>query len=203
MDTKFLSTFFLQNLECLKNLLSSHTIFGIPGIVHDIIADLKHSARIITAADHFRNISDCFLHTLNMSDIIQVNNSTDLIGILKLFLRCIIGRKHNIPFLAADCFGHHQLCHGRTVTATAIFLKNFDQKRVRSCLYCKKLFKSFIPCKCFFYCFRILTDSFLIIKVKRSRKLCGNLLELIQSDKWYFLHNNLSSCFLLLVYMCI
>ena len=33
MDTEFLGTFFLQNLECFKNLFCCHTIFGISRII--------------------------------------------------------------------------------------------------------------------------------------------------------------------------
>ena len=111
MDTEFLSTFLFQNPECIKNLLSSHTIFGISGIIHNIIADLKHSARIITAADYLRNISHSSFHTFNVCDIIQIYDSADLICIFKLFFRCIIRRKHHISFFTSDRFGHHQLCH--------------------------------------------------------------------------------------------
>ena len=36
------------------------------------------------------------------------------------------------------------------VTTTAIFLKNLDQIRVRSCFYSKKFFESLVPCKSLF-----------------------------------------------------
>ena len=199
MDTEFLGTFRFQSLECFKDLLGSHTIFCISWVVHDVIADLKHSARIVTAADHFRNISDSSLYALDMSNIIQVDDSTDLICIFELFFRCIIGREHNVSFFASDCFGHHQLCHGRAVTSTAILLKNFDQEWVWSCLYSEEFFETFVPCKCFFYCFGILTDAFFIIKMERGWKLFVDFLELLQGDKWYFFHNNLVSSYFLCI----
>ena len=199
MDTKFFSTFCFQSLECFKNLLGSHTIFCISRVIHDIIADLEYSARIVTAADHFWDISDSSLYTFNMSDIIKVDDSTNLICIFKLFFRCIIGREHDVTLFASDCFGHHQFCHGRAVTSASILLKNFDQKWIRSCFYSEEFFETFVPCKCFFYCSGILTDAFFIIKMKRCRKLFVNLLEFLQGDKWYFFHNNLLSSYFLCI----
>ena len=199
MDTEFLGTFFLQDLECFKNLLCCHTIFGISGVVHNIVADLKHSARIITTADHLRNISYGSFYALDMCDIIKIDDPADFICIFEFFFRCIIGRKHDISLFASDCFGHHQLCHGRTVTATAILLKDLDQKWIWSCLHSKEFFEALIPCKCFFHCLCILADTFFIIKMERCRKLRSDFLKFIQGDKWYFFHNNLFSSYFLCI----
>ena len=112
MNSKFPGAFTLQDAECIKNLFRSHAIFGIPRIIHNIIADLEHSTWIVTAADDLRNLSNSFLYTLNMSDVIKIDNSTDLICIFKLFIRSVIRGKHNVSLLASDSFGKHQFCHG-------------------------------------------------------------------------------------------
>ena len=57
MDAELFCPFCLQNAECLKNLLGCHTVFGISRIVHNIGADFKQSARVITAADFLRNVA--------------------------------------------------------------------------------------------------------------------------------------------------
>ena len=174
MNTKILRAFFFQNTECLKNLICCHSILGIPGIIHNIIADLEHTARIVTTADGFWNSSCSTLHSINVSDIVQVDNSANLIRITKLLFRCVIGRKHDISFSAAKSLCHHKLCHGRTVAATAILLKDLDQIWIGSCFYRKKLLKSFVPAKGFLQRLCIFADSFFIIKMKRCGKLRFN-----------------------------
>lgn len=72
MNSKLPGALTLQDTKCIKNLLRSHAIFCIPRIIHNIIADLEHSTRIITAANDLRNLSNSFLYTLNMSDVIKI-----------------------------------------------------------------------------------------------------------------------------------
>ena len=150
MDTEFFGAFCFQCTERLKDLICCHTIFGITRIIHNVVTDFKQSAWIITTADRLRNITDSFLYSFNMCDIIKVDDPTDLICIAELCLRCIIRRKHDITFFAADCFGKHQFSHRGTVTSTSVLLKNLDQIWIRCCFNCEEFFKSFIPCKGFF-----------------------------------------------------
>ena len=195
MNTEILCSFCFQSAKCFKNLLRCHSIFSISRVIHNIIADFKDSAWIITATDRLRNISDRFFNCFNMSNIIQIDNATDFICITEFCFWCIIRRKHDITFFAADCFGQHQFCHRRTVTSTAIFLKNLNQIRIRSCFYCKKFFKSFIPCKSFFQCFCIFANSFFVIKMKRCRIFFSDFLKLFQSYKRLFFHIFISSLY--------
>ncbi len=85
-------TLFFQDLKCLKNLFSSHSVFGISRIVHNPIADRKHTARIKPAADGLRDLTDRLLQKLNMSKIIEIDNRSHPVGILKFFRRRGIGR---------------------------------------------------------------------------------------------------------------
>ncbi len=51
MDTKFFAPFAFRILNASNNLFCCHSVFCISRIIHDIIADLEHSARIVTTAD--------------------------------------------------------------------------------------------------------------------------------------------------------
>ena len=112
MNTKLLCSFGFEDTEGFKNLLCCHSVFCIPGIVHNIIADLEHTTRIITAADGFWNFSHCTLYRLDMCDVVKIDDSTDLICIAEFLFRSIVGREHDIAFFTADCLGKHQFCHG-------------------------------------------------------------------------------------------
>ena len=112
MYAEMLCALFLQNLKCLANLLCGHAVFGIAGIVHDVIADFKQTARVKTAADGLRNMSQGFLQTLDMSDIVQVDDGSQLFRIGKFLRRRIVGGKHDVRTGKTACPGHHKLCHG-------------------------------------------------------------------------------------------
>ena len=90
MNSKFLSAFTLQDTESIKDLLSGHTVLGITRIIHNIIGNLKQSTRIVSTADNLRNMTKSLLQTVNMSNIIQINNGTKLIRICKFFCRGVI-----------------------------------------------------------------------------------------------------------------
>src|SRR5699024_5881077 len=90
--SKLLGAFCLQDAEGFKYLLRSHAVLGVPRIIHDIVADLKKSARIVTAADGFRNPAYSALHRLNMGNIVKVDNTADLVRVTEFFLRSIVGR---------------------------------------------------------------------------------------------------------------
>ena len=188
MDTEFLCAFCFQNLECLKKLLGSHTVFCISRVVHDIIADLKEAARIVTAADGFRNIADCFFQEIDMGDIIQVDDSSQFCRILIFLCRRCIGRKHNVGSFASHCLRKHQFGQRGTVTSASVFLHDLNQCRVRACFHRKVLSVPFVPCESFFYCFCIVPDTFFIIQMIRGWKFCGNLIQLFLCYKWFLVH---------------
>ena len=112
MYAEMLCALFLQNLKCLSNLLCGHSVFGVSGIVHDVIADFKQAARIKTAADGLRNMSQSLLQALYMGDVVQVDDSSQLFCISKFLRRRIVGGKHDVGAGKAACPGHHKLCHG-------------------------------------------------------------------------------------------
>ena len=49
MNSEFFGSLFFQDAKRLEYLLFRHSVFGITGIIHDIIADLEKAARIESA----------------------------------------------------------------------------------------------------------------------------------------------------------
>ena len=96
MNPELFRTLFLQDLISLRDLFCSHSIFCISRIVHDIIADLKQSARVIPAADRLRDMADRLLKEIDVRDIIQIDDRAQPVRQLEVLSRCVIGRKHNI-----------------------------------------------------------------------------------------------------------
>ena len=90
MKAEFFRPFLFQRFVCLKDLIFCHTVFGIARIIHDVIADLEQTARIETAADRLRNMSDRFLQKFDMCDIIQIDDRSEPVRQNKIFRRGII-----------------------------------------------------------------------------------------------------------------
>ena len=90
MDTKLLHTLCLHNFKCFFDLLCRHAILRITRVVHDAIADLEHSARIVPAGHRLRQIADRLLYLFNMRDIVQIDDTAHLSRLAEFFLRCII-----------------------------------------------------------------------------------------------------------------
>ena len=70
-----LYAFFLQNPIGFHHLIRHHTVFGIPGVVHNPVAHLKYAARIVTAAHRLRQLSAAgFFAEIDMGNIIQIDD---------------------------------------------------------------------------------------------------------------------------------
>ena len=110
MNTEFLNTFCFQDLVSLEDLRCGHSVLGIAGVVHDAIAHTENSAGIVTATDLFRQMAQSLFQKIDMSDIVQIDDGSQLVSQLEILSRCIIGREHDIVSSAAHSLGQHQLC---------------------------------------------------------------------------------------------
>ena len=79
MNTEILHTLCLQDLISLKHLLRGETVFSIARIVHDVIADGKISAGIVTTAQGLGQITDGLLQEIDMGDVIQIDDCIQLV----------------------------------------------------------------------------------------------------------------------------
>ena len=79
VDTEFLDTLLLQDAERLEQLIGCHAILGVSRVVHNTVGEFEQSARVIAAADPFRNISQCFLNVFDAGEVIQVDDGMDVI----------------------------------------------------------------------------------------------------------------------------
>ena len=76
----------------------SHAVFGVARVVHDVVADLKQSARVVAAADMVfgRYPTACF-HFFNMCDVIQIDDGAQIsAAFLNSCCRCVVGGEHDI-----------------------------------------------------------------------------------------------------------
>ena len=96
MDAEFLCPFCFQDLEGFKDLFGGHAVFRVARVIHDAVGNLEQSTRIVPAADRLRDFSDRLLQKINMCDVIQIDDRTQLCRKTELFRRRIVGRKHDV-----------------------------------------------------------------------------------------------------------
>ena len=109
MDAEILSTLCFEELEALYYLVVCKAVLGITGVVHYLIGYLEFSARIVAAADSFRNTAK-LVKMLNVSKIINVDISTELPCLEVVLIGGHVGRKHYIASAKAAALAEHKLC---------------------------------------------------------------------------------------------
>ena len=173
MNTEILYALALEDFVSLNNLLMSHTVFCIAGVIHNVVGNSKMSAGIVTAANSFRNIGNLF-QKVNMSNIIKINGYIQFACQLKVLCRSCIGGEHNLALLKAYGIAHLQLGIGGAVGTAALFAQNLQQIGVRCSFYCEIFFKALVPGKGLVHQTRGATDSGLIIQMEGRRILRYN-----------------------------
>ena len=188
MHTEMLNTLSQKALVGLDNLLMSHAIFSIAGVIHDVVGDGEMSARVVAAAYSIRNIGHLF-QKVDMSDIVQINGDIQLARQLEVLRRGSIGGEHNLAFLEAHSVAHQQLGIGGAVSAAALLAQDLQQIGVGSCFNCEIFLEALIPRESLVQQTCSTTNASLIIQMEGSGILSNNLFQLIFSYKGYFLRH--------------
>ena len=167
MHAKMLYALSQEALVSLDNLLMSHAIFGITGVIHNVVSDSKMSTGVVTAAYSIRNIGHLF-QEVDMGNIIQINGYIQLASQLEVFCRGSIGGEHNLAFLEAHSIAHQKLGIGGAVSAAALFAQDLQQVGVGSCFNGKIFLKALVPSKGLVQQTCSATNASLIIQMEGS-----------------------------------
>ena len=172
----------------LRHLVLAHTIFGIAGVIHDAIAQVKDSTRIVAAADGFGNTRHP-LQELHVGQIIQVDVGAQFVGLLHILHRRIVGGEHDITPRKTARLTHQQFGIAGAVHAAAFLLQDFQDIRIGRSFYGEIFFESFVPGKRRIDTAGILPDSLFIIQVERRRHVSDDGLGLFQRHERQFLRH--------------
>ena len=170
-----------------SHLILRHAILGIPGHIHNGIAQAEGAAGIIPQADCLRHIPH-FCQEIHIGGIVQIDIGPHLQSLAHILLRGHIGGEHHIVTGDSGGLCQHQLRVGGAVTAAALLLQNPDDKGIGGCLDGKVLLESLIPCKSLLQSPGITADAGLVIHMEGCRDLGGDFLCLFQGNKGGFLH---------------
>ena len=145
-------------------------------------------------------MSQGFLQALDMSDVVQVDDGSQLFRIGKFLRRRIVGGKHDVAALEAAGLAHEQLSIAGAVNAAALLLQNLQQVGVRRGLYGEIFFKALVPTERSVDPAGIFPDTLFVIEVERGGNIGGDLFRLGKGDKRLFLrHDCLSFPFICFV----
>ena len=163
MDAKALGALGLEYAEGLEELLGGHAIFGVARVVHDAVGELKQSARIKAAADCLGNGPRNALKEFNVADVVEVDDSAQLVGELKVRRGRVVGREHDVVSRDTQRSGDHELGIARAIAAAAVFVENGDERRVGVGLDGKVFLKARVPCKGVAHFLHVAADARLVV----------------------------------------
>ena len=170
-----------------RHLIFGHAVFGIPGHIHNGVAQAEGAAGIISQAHRLRHRPQS-LQEIHIGGIVQIDIGSHFFCLAHVLFRCHIGGKHDILAGNAHSLGQQQLRIGGAVAAAALLVEDLQNVGVGGCLYGKKLLKPLVPGKGSLQGPGISADTGLVVQVERRRDLGNDLLRLVQGDKWDLFH---------------
>ena len=163
VDAKVFGALGLECAEGLEELLCGHAVFGVAGVIHDAVGELKQAARIKAAADRLGDGPRNALKELDVADVVKVDDGAQLLGELKVGSWRVVGREHDVVPRDAQRAGNHELGIARTITAAAVFVENGDERRVGIGLDGKVFLKARVPCEGVAHLLHVAADARLVI----------------------------------------
>ena len=135
-----------------------------------------------------------------MGQIIQIDVRAEVVGLLHILRRGVVGGKHDVAALEAAGLAHEQLSIAGAVNAAALLLQNLQQVGVGRGLDSKVFLETLVPAERGDDPAGIFPDTLFVIEVERGGNIGGDLLCLGKGNKRLFLrHDCLSFPFICFV----
>ena len=109
MDAEMLGALGLERAECLEQLFGRHAILGIARVVHNAVRNFEKATGVITAADGFWNAANRLFEEVDVRNIVEIDNGTQLRSRLVVGCGGFIRREHNVVARDAHSIAKLQL----------------------------------------------------------------------------------------------
>ena len=173
-----------QAPETIEKLLLCKAVFGVLGVVHNIVADGEIAARVKPAADGFGNGGKHLRDGIDIRIVVQIDDGAQPMGIGKILFGRTVRRKDNLISGCAKRFCKHKLGVGRAIKPHALLQKQVQKARRRRGFDGEILLKTRVPGKCLFGAADIFQDTFFIIEMKGGWIGFDNFFYLLERNKW-------------------
>ena len=140
MKSEPLCTLLLHNLVAVKKLLPCQTVLCLLRLSYDSVSFLQRT-RVVPEADKLGN-SGALLQERDVGDIVQVDDSSQLVCFFVLGSRSVVGGEHDILSLQAHLLGKDKLRQRRAVGTQSLFLQNLHYVWVRQSLHRKVILEA-------------------------------------------------------------
>ena len=188
MDAAVLNALFLQQTHPFEHLLRRKAVFGFAGVVHDRRVDRKAAAGVIPHGNCFRQFADGFFAEIDVGNIVEIDDGTDLGGILELRCGGHVRRKHDLIPRQIHGLRKGKFRPRRTVAAEAIVLQNSHDRRIRTRFYREEFPVPRIPGKRPFDSLAVFPQPLLIVKMERRRVCLNDLFDLFFRNERSLFH---------------
>ncbi len=175
----------LEPFEPFRHLFARKAVFGVARVVHNGVAGLKDSARVVAAADGFRDAAEP-VEDFNVGEVVQVDDGVQPAGQQKVGVGRLVGGEHDLMPAEPHGVGEHQLHERRAVRAAAFLPHNPKDIRVGGRLHGEVFAVSAVPGKSPVDFPRVFADPFFLVQVKRCGVFSCDFLQLFVRDKWPF-----------------
>ena len=193
VDAKVFGTLCSQLLVAVDHLLLSHAVLGVAGLVHDLealfaLAQLEGAARIVAAEDVLRHTGHA-VEEVHHRGVVEVDISAQLVSLLHVLHRGLVGGEHDVAAAEAAHFAEHQLSQRGAVHAAALFLQDLEDDGVRQSLDRKILAEALVPAECLVDAAGVLADALLVIDVEGGGYVLNDVLSHRLSQKRFLFHD--------------
>mmetsp|Transcript_89033 Transcript_89033/g.251284 ORF Transcript_89033/g.251284 Transcript_89033/m.251284 type:complete len:350 (+) Transcript_89033:439-1488(+) len=163
----------LALLVALEQLSRGAAELGRLGVANELVARPAGSG-IEAEADHLGQ-AILLVQEVNMGEVIQVHEGSELLRLLELFDRCVVASEHDFLGFETHLLGQHELGDGRAVGATSLLLQHLQDVGIRCRLHGEVVPETWAPSHRGVETPNRLTDGSLIVNVEGRRKLLGKL----------------------------
>ena len=186
MDAELLGAHGHQAGVGLGHLVFGHAVLGVAGVVHDAVAQIKGAAGIV-AAEHRFGHAGHFGQEIHMGQVVQVDESPQVVGLFHILGRGVVGGKHDLAAGKAAGFGQLQLGIAGAVHTAALLLQDREQIGVGRGLDGEIFLEALVPGKGLVDAAGVFADALLVIQVERRGHIGKDVLRLVQRDERPFL----------------
>ena len=188
MDAEMLGALGLERAERLEQLLGRHAILGIARVVHNAVRNFEKATGVITAADGFWNAANRLFEEVDVRNIVEVDNGTQLRSRLVVGCGGFIRREHNVVARDAHSIAKLQLSCRRTVASAPVIAQDIDKERVRRGLYRKVFLEAWVPRERVAHRLHVSTNARLVIEMERRGVMLDDLIELSLRNEGLLVH---------------
>ena len=171
----------------LEHLRAREAVFRLHRLADDIVA-LDEIAGIVAKRQHLGQ-PRILCHVIEMAEIVEIDHGTEGDRLLKLIIRRIVRREHDLLARDPRRLGDDELGDAAAVRAGALLMEDLHDARVRQCLDRKMLAEARRPCEGIPQAAEIRADLRLVVDVERGRVSLDQRQSLFPAErKVFFVH---------------